>query len=101
MKSLAQEFLEENEKDSEGSWLVLYDFIKKNPSPKFWKNLNKLKNLSSIRTVQYSVLLAERKSEALAAVKLAEHYGGETLLFNIEKHRLGGSIDDPVVNTNR
>ncbi len=81
-KSLAQQFLEDyGSNNKEGNWIVVYDFIDKKPNPKFWKNLTRMKNSSTIRTVPYSVLSAGQQSDANAAASLAEHYGAETITY--------------------
>ena len=91
-KSLAQRFLEEIEADPEdpSDWIIVYDFIKKKPNPHFWRNLKKMKNRSQLRRIQYSVLFTTQRQEALAAVRLAEHYGAEVELFSVEKVVKGG-----------
>ena len=82
--SLAQLFLEEfDTAEAGGDWIVVYDFIGKKPNPKFWKNLTKMKNTSTIRTIQYSVLSAGQQRDARAAASLAEHYGAETLTYRV------------------
>ena len=73
--------------DSEDSsdWIIFYDFIKKKPNPQFWRNLKKMKRMSSLRRIQYSVLFMTKLFEAHAAVKLAECYIAEVELFRVEK----------------
>ena len=44
-----------------------------------------MKSRSSLRIIQYSVLFTTQRHEALAAVRLAEHYGAEVELFRVEK----------------
>ena len=83
-KSLAQLFLDEfGSTKSEGYWIVIYDFIGKKPNPKFWKNLTRMKNSSTVRTVQYSVLSAGLQRDANTAASLAEHYGAETRTYKV------------------
>lgn len=81
--------------------MVIYDFIKKKPNPKFWKNLNKMKERSSVRSIQYSVLHVQTQGDAIAASKLARHYGAESLVYTVSGELEGGSINDRVVNTTR
>ncbi len=86
-KSLAQRFLEESEADPEdpSDWIIVYDFINKKPNPQFWRNLKKMKCRSSLRRIQYCVLFTTKRYEALAAVRLAEHYGAVVELFRVEQ----------------
>jgi hypothetical protein len=89
-RSLAEQFLEESaEKEKEhGFYIIVYDFLGEKASPKFWDNLNKLKQISSIRSIQYSVLSAECSKDAEAAALLASHYGAEVRKYRCEA--LGG-----------
>jgi hypothetical protein len=89
--SLAHRFLEESKATHEDTsdWIIIYDFLKKKPNPQFWRNLKKMKNRSSLRRIQYSVLFTSKRNEAIAAVKLAEHYGAEVELFRVEKINKG------------
>ena len=90
-KSLAHRFLEKSEATPEGSsdWIIICDFIKKKPNPQFWRNLKKMKNRSSLRRIQYSVLFTSKRNEVIAAVKLAEHSGAVVELFRVEKINKG------------
>jgi len=78
-RSLAQQFLDESQgKEDEGEqYIIVYDFLDDKASPKFWKNLNQLKQISSVRSIQYSVLSAECSRDAMAASMLASHYGAQ------------------------
>ena len=81
-QSLAELFLEEQDKDDDPyQWLIAYDFVNKKPPPKFWKNLDKLMNISTVTRIQYSVLIAENRGDALAAAQLVEHYHGLVTVF--------------------
>ena len=88
-QSLAEQFLEEtsDEEDSH-EWIIVYDFIQEKPSLKFWKNLDRLMEISTVRRIQYSVLMAEKKGDAFAAEKLAVYYGAEVEVFRCV--RMGG-----------
>ena len=88
-KSLAQEYFEEipeEEGREDGTWIVLYDFKGVKPNPKFWVNLKRLRSLAgSGSLVQYSVFMTRSRKGAIAAVKLARHYGGEVMVFQGEE----------------
>jgi len=88
-KSLAGKFYEEisGEEDQEkGTWIVFYDFRGRKPNPKFWTNLNRLiALLDDGSMVQYSVFMTKRRRGAIAAVKLAKHYGAEVIVFKGEE----------------
>ena len=87
-KSLAEKFLEENHlEDDNFRWLITYDFIEKKPPPRFWKNLIQMTEISTVSRIQYSVLLADNKGDAYAAVDLVRHYGGDVLVFSGEQVR--------------
>lgn len=91
-QSLAEQFLNEAPVEEDPyQWIVVYDFLQEKPSPKFWKNLNKLTSISTVTRIQYSVLMAEKKGDALAAQKLAFYYGAEVKVFKCERE--GGSLD--------
>ena len=80
--SLAEQYLEEHQYDDEPfNWIIAYDFIERKPSPKFWKNLEKMTSISTITRIQYSVLKAENRGDALAVARLAEHYGAIVEVF--------------------
>jgi hypothetical protein len=65
-----------------GTWLVLYDFLGKKPSTRFWTNLNKISEISgSGALVQFSVFMTTDKKSAYTAVELVKHYGGQPMLF--------------------
>jgi len=87
-KSLAQKLLEEasEEEDEDHLWLVFYDFKGRKPNPRFWKNLNRLLTLlDNGSMVQYSVLKTRQRRGAVAAVRLARHYGAEVKVFKGEE----------------
>ncbi len=80
--SLSEEFLDEFQiEDDPFDWIIVYDFIDGKPNPNFWKNLEKMKSISSVKRVQYSVLIAKSEGEARAVAKLAEYYGADTLMY--------------------
>jgi hypothetical protein len=86
-KSRAQEYWEEySEGDGEeGTWLVLYDFNRGKPNPRFWGNLKRLIGLAGGGgLVQYSVFRAESRRSAVTAARVAVHYGAEVALFKGE-----------------
>lgn len=56
-------------------------------------------SLSSLARLQYSVLITSRKKEAVAAFRLASHYGANVELFEARKIIQGYSISDTIVNT--
>jgi hypothetical protein len=95
--SLAQQILEQcASADEEGTWIVVYDFRAIKPSPRFWVNLRRLKELADCRSIQYSVVVAESRRTADAAARLASHYGADVVVFRGEavEPEVGGSIDD-------
>ena len=88
-KSLAEQFLDEFQgEEDQYQWIIVYDFIQEKPSPKFWKNLEKLMSISTVTRIQYSVLMANQKRDADAAEKLALYYGAEVEVFRCT--RVGG-----------
>ncbi len=84
--SLAQRILdEESSTEEEGTWIVVYDFRDLKPSPRFWVNLRRLKELTSCRSIQYSVVVVTGNRGAAAAVaRLASHYGANVAVFRGE-----------------
>lgn len=73
----------DEEKDS---WVVIYDFRGRKPNPRFWRNLRLLFALAGDGVmVQYGVFLTRRKRGAIAAVKIARHYGAEVMVFKGEE----------------
>jgi hypothetical protein len=69
-----------------GTWLVLYDFKGIKPSSKYWTNLNRLiKVTGGGSLIQYSAFTTKEKRAAIAANKLAKHYGAETIVYKVEK----------------
>ncbi len=82
--SLAQRILdEEPSTDEEGTWIVVYDFRDFKPSPRFWVNLRRLKELAGCISLQYSVVVAGRRGAA-AVARLASHYGADVAVFRGE-----------------
>jgi len=83
--SLAQQILdEESSADEEGTWIIVYDFRDRRPCPRFWVNLQRLKELADCRSIQYSVVVAGNRRTASAAAKLASHYGADVAVFRGE-----------------
>jgi len=87
-KSLALKIYEDCEdiEEEPGTWLVLYDFKGIKPSSKFWDNLHRIKNLAgSGSLIQYSVFQSNSKRGAVSALKIARHYGAESIMYKVEK----------------
>ena len=86
-KSLAEKFYKETpETDEDDSdWLMIYDF-KHKPNPRFWSNLKRLHVLiGNSSMIQYSVFKTKSKRGAMAAAKLAKHYGAKVTIFKGEE----------------
>lgn len=87
-KSIAQEYYEkysEDEDGEEGTWLVLYDFKRGKPNPRFWGNLKRLIGFAGGGgLVQYSVFRVGSRRSAVTAARIAVHYGAEVVLFKGE-----------------
>jgi hypothetical protein len=65
-------------------WLLLYDFKGTKPGTKFYMNLTRLStHKGKTALLQYSAFLTSSRRVALAAKKLATHYGAETTLFKV------------------
>jgi hypothetical protein len=79
-RSIAQRLLGE-EADEDGSWIIVYDFIKQKPNPNFWVNLRRISDQRGGRLIQYSVYRTESHDEAQAVRRLVNHYGGESRMF--------------------
>ncbi len=88
-KSLAEKYYEQVEKDYEeerGTWLVLYDFKGVKANSKFWSNMKRVEDLvDGGSLIQYSVFTTASKRGAITVSRLAEHYGGETILYRAER----------------
>ena len=88
-KSLAEKYHEQVEEDHEeerGTWLVLYDFKGIKPSTKFWTNMKRVEELvDGGSLIQYSVFKTASKRGAITVLRLAEHYGAETILYRAER----------------
>lgn len=83
--SLAQQILDgEASSEEEGTWVVVYDFRDLKPSPRFWVNLRRLKELAGCRSIQYSVVVAGNRGAAAAVARLASHYGADVAVFRGE-----------------
>jgi len=88
-KSLAEKFYEQVERDYEeegGTWLVLYDFKGVKANSKFWSNMKRVEDLvDGGSLIQYSAFTTASKRGAITVLRLAEHYGGETILYRSER----------------
>ncbi len=88
-KSLAKKIYEQVEEDYEeerGTWLVLYDFKGVKANSKFWMNMKRVGDLVDVGSlIQYSVFTTASKRGAITVLRLAEHYGGETILYRAER----------------
>jgi len=84
-KSIAEEYYSEiPEDEEEGTWLVMYDF-KSKPNPRFWGNVKRLIGLVGEGSlVQYSVFMTRNKRGAMAAERIARHYGASVMVFKGE-----------------
>ncbi len=80
------EQVEEDYKEEGGAWLVLYDFKGTKANTKFWTNMKRVENLvDGGSLIQYSAFTTTSKRGAITVSRLAEHYGGETLLYKVER----------------
>jgi len=88
-KSLAEKYYEQVEKcyeEERGTWLVLYDFKGVKANSKFWSNMKRVENLvDGGSLIQYSAFTTASKRGAITVLRLAEHYGGETILYRAER----------------
>jgi len=88
-KSLAEKYYEqvrENHEEERGTWLVLYDFKGTKANSKFWSNMKRVENLvDGGSLIQYSAFMTVSKRGAITVLKLAEHYGGKTILYRAER----------------
>ncbi len=88
-KSIAEKIYERVTEDYEeegGTWLVLYDFKGVKANSKFWTNMKRVENLvDGGSLIQYSVFTTASKRGAITVSRLADHYGGETILYRAER----------------
>ena len=88
-KSLAKKIykrVEEDYEEERGTWLVLYDFKGVKANSKFWMNMKRVGDLvEGGSLVQYSVFKTASKRGAITVLRLAEHYGRETILYRAER----------------
>ena len=88
-KSLAEKIymqVEEDYEEDRGTWLVLYDFKGIKANSKFWINIKRVENLvDGGSLIQYSVFTTASKRGAITVLRLAEHYGAETILYRAER----------------
>jgi len=91
-KSLAKKLYERVKEDHEeelGTWLVLYDFKGLKPTTKFWTNVKRVIDLvNGGSLVQYSVFKTNSKRGAITVLRLAKHYGAETILYGAQEMNL-------------
>jgi len=88
-KSLAEKYygqVKEDYEEENGTWLVLYDFKGVKANSKFWINMKRVEDLvGGGSLIQYSVFTTASKRGAITVLRLAEHYGGETILYRAER----------------
>lgn len=88
-KSVAEKLYERVKEEHEeelGTWLVLYDFKGFKASGKFWDNVKRVMNLvNGGSLIQYSIFKTTSKRGAITVLRLAKHYGGETILYRAEE----------------
>ena len=88
-KSVAEKIYKQVKEDYEeerGTWLVLYDFKGTKANSKFWVNMKRVENLvDGGSLIQYSAFTTASKRGAITVSRLAEHYGGETILYRAER----------------
>ena len=88
-KSIAEKIYErvkEDYKEDGGTWLVLYDFKGVKANSKFWSNMKRVEDLvDGGSLIQYSVFTTASKRGAITVSRLAEHYGGEAILYRAER----------------
>ena len=94
-KSIAEEYyseIPEEEDEEEGTWLVMYDF-KSKPNPRFWGNVKRLIGLVGEGSlVQYSVFMTRSRRGAMAAERIARHYGASVMVFKGEEIEFAAQI---------
>ena len=69
---------------SEFQYLVVYDFLEKEASKRFWINLKNIITIMGGEMLQYSVYYGPIKG-ALAVNELVEYYGGDVSSFVVLK----------------
>ncbi len=80
------EQVKEDYEEERGTWLVLYDFKGTKANSKFWVNMKRFGNLvDGGSLIQYSAFTTGSKRGAITVSRLAEHYGGETILYRAER----------------
>ena len=88
-KSVAEKIYEqvkEGYEEERGTWLVLYDFKGVKANSKFWTNMKRVENLvDGGSLIRYIAFTTDSKRGAIAVSRLAEDYGGETLLYKVER----------------
>ncbi len=86
-RSLADIYYDETEDEqdeTESTWLLLYDFKGVKPNTRFWTNLKRLAaKETGASLIQYSALLTHSKRVVKATKKLAKHYSAETITFTV------------------
>ena len=97
-KSIADEIIEDLEEfeDSEGLFLVMYDFTRSagaSVHPNFWNNLNRLfGKLGDGERIQLSVIECQFLKTAVAIKRLAERYKARTVVI-YRADRVGDSSE--------
>lgn len=91
-KSIAEYIIEDLEEfeDSEGPFIVMYDFARSagaSTQPNFWKNLNRLfSKLGDGERVQLSVIKCHMLRTATAIKMLAERYKArDVAIYRVER----------------
>jgi hypothetical protein len=96
--SLAQKFLEQlNFKDrKDEKWIILYDFKGNKPSPNFWSNLNRIREiLNDAPSTHNSVFLTTSMKGAVATERLIRHYGGEANVYKAKETQIQKLLGPP------
>jgi len=70
--------------DDSEEYLVIYDFVKRKPTARFWRNLSRLSGLKG-KFVQRSAFLAQGRRTARAISMLATHYGADVAVFWVKQ----------------
>ena len=87
-KSMAEKIFEQVKEDHDeelGTCLVLYDFKGTKGTTKFWTNMQRAIKLFGGSLVQYSVFKTNSKRSAITVLRLAKHYGAETILYGAKE----------------
>ena len=81
-KSTATKLLEDNkdEETPDGGYLVLYDFIEKQPHHRFWSNLREIISMAGGERIQFGAYMGSHRG-AKAVRELALMYGADVRSF--------------------